>query len=162
MDTKKFYKIEYIDALYFTTKKISFEKFKIHVTLGKIINKNSEYLTVVFKEKNNKPFTGLILPTNSIVNRLSKYSNKFINKFNVDDEVGIYWDDLVYFDNGSVPKKQTPMYTEGRICKIFDSGIIVSNPTTIKIKKRIENHPEVKTTFVAIPFSLIKSIDKYE
>ena len=76
--------------------------------------------------------------------------------------LGIYWDDIVFFDNGKLPKQPTEMYTEGKIHKITKNAIIISNPITIKIKKKLENHPQQKATYAAIPFNLIKSVDKYE
>ena len=78
--------------------------------------------------------------------------------------VGVKWEDVVHFDNGSVPSSCPVMYTEGRISSFNRSHLIIADPETIKLQngKRISNHPKIKPKIYIIPLGLTREITIYE
>src|SRR3989344_2056125 len=77
--------------------------------------------------------------------------------------VGIFWKDIVYFENGKIPNKPTQMYTEGQIFLQTPDVIILKNPETLTIEHdQTHNHPQVKPTFYTIPKVLITEIEFYD
>lgn len=156
--------IQYIDALYFTEKKLDYNNFVIHRAIGKLISFN-DHITISFIEKNKLPEKGLLLPKEALI--LEKRSNKFNQELEnlsskVGIDIGIYWKDIVYFIKGKVPDECTNMYSEGILFSTTPDAVIVKNPGTIMVKKKIGNHPKEKTTFIVIPKSFITNVELYD
>ena len=159
----------YIDAFYSEEKKLSSNKHITHYSLGKLVSTSRDFIVVAFVEKNNIPWRGLLLPREAIVlkkNRVSestRIKNK-IKKIKKNISIGIFWKDLVYFENGVVPPSYSLMYTEGKVYSVTDKAIIIKNSQTIRVApKKVTNHPKKKIdiSFLIIPRCFITDIEIY-
>ena len=161
---KKVIFIKYIDSLYYTEKKLKYNGFKPHVAIGQLILKSNEHITISFTEKNGIAETGLLIPKKALIFQKRKESiiNNLDHSKKINSEVGVFWKDIVYFSDSKIPKECTSMYSEGKLFFENHEVIIVKNPETIKIKKKIENHPRIKVYFIAIPKPLITNIEIYD
>jgi hypothetical protein len=159
--------VRYIDAVYFLKgEKIPTEDFKfaVHVAIGKA-NSFDDHIILSFTwDKKNNPKEGLLLPRSALLLENKPVHNflETIKFLKVNTIVGVYWKDIVYFENTAVPKESTTMYTEGKISWISNDAIGIENPKTIKIKEEMSNHPRDEVIFCIIPKSLITNLDIYD
>ena len=156
--------IEYIDALYITEKKLDYNNLVIHRAIGKLISSNND-ITISFTEKNGLPESGLLIPREALI--LKKKNNKFNQELEdlsskIGNDIGLFWKDVVYFIKGKMSEKCTPMYSEGKLFLTTPDTIILRNPETLMVRKKIDNHPKEKTTFIIIPKSFITNIELYD
>lgn len=163
--------IRYIDAFYTKEKKLGSDKIIIHHTIGKLFATTKEFTAISFTEKNNIPWRGLLLPRESLIFDARKKTSELpnvgdkISKIKTNTSVGIFWKDIVYFENGIVPEFPPLMYTEGEVFSISTRAVIIQMPQTITITpKQITNHPEGQNdiTLIIIPRSLITDIEIYD
>src|SRR3989344_5503994 len=139
--------IRYRDALYYTRKQIKDFFLPIYVVVGNLIV-SEDYIIIYFTEKETLPIRGILIPNDS---------NQKVQ------DVGIFWKDIVYFENGKIPNKPTQMYTKGQIFLQTPDVIILKNPETLTIEHdQTHNHPQVKPTFYTIPKVLITEIEFYD
>ncbi|MFA5888849.1 MAG: hypothetical protein WCW47_00315 [Candidatus Paceibacterota bacterium] len=154
----------YIDALYFKkNEKLDFSQFKTHIAIGELVDNNN--IIFCFTKKNKKPNTGLLLTQESIVFKKNKknklYNFNYLSKIGVN--VGIYWNDIVYFVNGKIPEMCTKAYTEGKLFSVTSNAIIIKDPKTILLKKKVINHPaDEKQSYCVIPKSFVTDIQFYD
>lgn len=158
--------VQYTDALYFKKGELKSERPRRYIAIGKTIQKEN-YLIVYFSEKiNGAPLRGLLLPKESIILRSASIQNngQTFSYPKRNSEIGIYWSDVVYFENGRIPDSPTNMYTEGILIKEDVNSVTIRWPKTIKIKgSDSENHPgNIEPESCIIPKSLINSIEVYE
>jgi hypothetical protein len=162
--------IRYADAFYSEEKNLTSSKLITHYSVGKIAATSKDFIAISFTEKNNIPWRGLLLPREAIVfkknnkiSELASVKNK-IKKIKKNTPIGIFWKDLVYFENGVLPPSYSLMYTEGKVHFITPKAIIIKDPETIKIApKKNTQHPKRKTnlSFLIIPRFLITDIEIY-
>lgn len=158
--------IRYIDAFYSTKEKIESIKFTVHIAVGKF-RVFDDHVVIIFKEEDNLPKEGMLIPKQALI---LKDNNK--SKLDFDDLdlhskkgsiLGVFWKDIVYFEDGNIPEKCTTIYTEGELFSITFEAIVIKNPETIKIKtEEVRNHPENKPRFYIIPKSFIVDIEFYD
>ena len=163
--------IRYIDAFYSKEKKLDSAKIIAHYAVGKLFATTKEFTAISFTEKNNIPWRGLLLPHESLIFDARKKTSELpnvvdkISKIKTHTSVGIFWKDIVYFENGIVPKFPPLMYTEGEVFSISARAVIIQMPQTITIiPNQITNHPEGQNdiTLIIIPRSLITDIEIYD
>ena len=156
--------IRYIDALFFTKKNIKDMGLKTYIALGHpAVSKN--HTIISFTREGGFPIRGLLIPNETLV--LEK--QKILKKLDIPKsqsrggcDTGVFWKDMVYFENGKIPNQFAQMYTEGKFFSQTSDAIVIKNPETIEIKKgNIDNYPKVKTTFFIIPRALITGIELY-
>ncbi len=160
--------IRYIDACYSEKKKLSSSKLITHYSIGKLISATKDFLVISFTEKDGIPWRGLLLPHGALVfdkkNKISEVvgiKNK-IKKIKKKTSIGIFWKDLIYFENGVLPKSYSLMYTEGELFSVTSSSVIIKNPETVNITPgKLANHPKTRPFFYMIPKHLITDIEVY-
>lgn len=157
--------IRYRDALYDTRKQIKDFILPVYVAVGNLIV-SEDYIIIYFTEENNLPTRGILVPNEALIlekkAKLVKVEIPNLTNQTVRD-IGIFWKDIVYFENGKIPNKSTQMYTEGQFFSQTMDAIILKDPETLTIKKDdAHNHPRVKPTFYAIPKVLITGIELYD
>jgi hypothetical protein len=161
----KIFAVRYIDALYFKKNELEkFSNFIVHVAVG-WLSVFDKHIVVCFSKKNKTAERGLLIPKQAIIfEKKQEVKDVFDYKLLIAGLViGIYWIDIVYFNNGNVPKSPTEMYSEGEFFSITDGSIIIKKPETLALnKKDIINHPNIKPAFCVIPKSFIKSIQIYD
>ena len=117
--------IKYTDALYYTEKKLGHTKLQTHVAVGKIAVFSDEYIALSFVEKNNIPEKGLLVPKEILILKDNNYQN--FKKINLsakkNSNIGVYWKDIIYFENGKIPNQPTIVYTEGKLFLITIDSI---------------------------------------
>jgi len=158
--------IRYRDALYYTRKQIKDFFLPIYVVVGNLIV-SEDYIIIYFTEKETLPIRGILIPNEALILEGKKVKQVEIKIPNISNQkvqdVGIFWKDIVYFENGKIPNKPTQMYTEGQIFLQTPDVIILKNPETLTIEHdQTHNHPQVKPTFYTIPKVLITEIEFYD
>lgn len=163
--------IRYVDAFYSEEKKLSSKKLIIHYSVGKLVSVSKKSITISFTEKDGIPWRGLLLPREALIfdkkNKISEsvsVKNK-IKKIKKNTPVGVFWKDLVYFENGVLPPSYSLMYTEGKVHSITSKAIIIKNPETINITPgKLANHPKeiVYISFLIIPVLSITDVENYD
>lgn len=163
--------IQYIDAFYFEENKLSNDKFITHYSVGKLINVSKKFVTLSFTEKDGIPWSGLLLPCEALVldkgneiPELSRIKSK-INKIEKNTSVGVFWKDIVYFENGIVPQSPSLIYTEGKVFSITADAVIIKNPETMNVTPgKLTDHPRELTyiSFIVIPRKLITDVEIYD
>lgn len=157
--------VRYIDAFYSTRNELKSMKFITHIAVGKPIV-FSDYVTIIFKEEKNLPKEGILIPKESLILEDNEIKLKFddLNLYSKkSSNIGVFWKDIVYFENGNMPDKCTIIYTEGELFSVTPEAIVIKNPETIKIKtKEVRNHPDKKPRFYIIPKSFIVDIEFYD
>jgi hypothetical protein len=153
---------KYIDALYFKqNEKLDFTEFRTHVAIGELIKSNN-YHILCFTKKNGRVDTGLLLTHESVISNKSKIDDNNYS-YIIGIDVGVYWNDIVYFINGKIPKICTKAYTEGKLFRVTLNAIIIENPKTILLKEKAINHPaDKKLSYCVIPKSFITDIQFYD
>lgn len=165
---KKIVALEYIDASFFYKKPRIWPGLIKHTVLGKVIHLTEDAVVIEFTKKNNTSERGVLIPLNAIVtsNKTNKINKKTENPLLENGLIiGVTWRDIVYFDNGNIPKKPTEIYSEGILIYKNDKYIVLRNTGTIAIsKKDIKEFPNAqkKPTYFVIPISFISNIEKYE
>ena len=162
--------ISYIDTCYFKKGEKIPENFEFtkHVLVGKIGIVTGSDLTVIFSEKNGKPEQGLVLPIGSLLVKKGYDLNsklELINKEKIGFDLGVYWKDLVHFQNGVNPGKSTSMFSKGKLFSLNDEAVVLKNPKTTKWKNKIKNHPEnenIDIAYLFIPKKLITNLNFYD
>ena len=158
--------IRYIDALYFKKdEKFSFDKFKTHVAVGKLVSFNN-HIMLCFTERGGLCQTGLLIPKEAIIlEKENMLSNVDIHDLQskIGSDIGLFWKDIVHFVKGKMPNHCPVMYSEGEFFSSTTDAIIVKNPETIITgQERPLNHPPEKASFVVIPKSIITDIEFYD
>jgi len=162
--------LKYIDALYFEDEQ-EFKKFKTfseHITIGWLGKSSKEKVELIFNKVDEKPKSGILLPVGSLIftdafhrenQNIKKEEKNFSKK-----TVGVYWRDIVFFDNFQIPNELTDMYTEGEIFSDSGDFVVIKNSSTIKIvdKKLKGHHQEKEILYCIIPKSFICSIEYYD
>ncbi|MDP2692942.1 MAG: hypothetical protein Q8O88_04855 [bacterium] len=157
--------IRYRDALYYTRKEIKDFILPVYVAVGNLIV-SKDYIIIYFTEEKNLPIRGILIPNEAL--SLEKKEKRVVVKIpNIINqtarEVGVFWKDIVYFENGKIPNKPTQMYTEGQFFLQTSDVIILKNPETLTIERgSMHNHPRVRPTFYTIPKVLITEIEFYD
>lgn len=158
----------YTDALFFYKKPKNWPRLGEYLTIGKLIKTTKEYILVEYTSKNNHTERGLLIPKSAIIYRKQlkkKPRNKYVSLMKKGVVVGITWKDIVYFDDGVIPKSATEMYSEGSIVSIKYDYIIFRNENTLALTEyKVRNFPESKNRplYFAIPTSFISRVEKYE
>lgn len=77
--------------------------------------------------------------------------------------ISAHWEDIVYFQNGKIPKIPTKMYTEGVFVEFRNGVIVIDNPETLLFAKgkKVKNHPEKQPRRYHIPIQLITQVTQY-
>lgn len=163
--------IQYIDTFYFEENKLVSDKFITHYSVGKLITASKKSVVISFTEKDGMPWRGLVLPRKAIIfdekNNMSepaRVKNK-IKKMKKGTTVGIFWKDIVYFENGVVPSSPSSMYTEGKIFSVTANAIIIKNPETMNITRgKLTDHPKelIYISFMIVPRLLVTDIEIYD
>lgn len=159
--------IKYIDALYYKKyEKLKFTELTTHVAMGEVISISDDHLTLSFVNKNGIPEKGLLIPKNALIFEKDTLISK---KFNLSDshigfDIGVFWNDLVYFQNGKIPRQCTHMYSEGKLFSVTNNTLIIKNPETIKVREKnvAGNHLGREISLVIIPKSLIANFELYD
>lgn len=155
--------VKYIDAIYFKKgEKFKFSDFKINVAVG-WMKSFKEHILVFFSKKDNQPEEGILIPKAVILfDKNNKKENLFLNKIKIGSSVGIYWKDIVYFNESEAPKKPATMYSEGNIFYLDDTAVALEKQETVKIDGAIKNHPKEIASYIVIPKSMIINLEVYE
>ena len=167
MDMDKIFAIKYIDALYFQQGDQKYTGLKTYVAIGKAIIRENCLILYFREQANGTPIEGLVLPREAIV--FEQDNNKVVKNKEVlsypqkGSDVGIYWTDIVHFENNQMPEEPTAMYTEGKLMEEFNNSVMIEKPKTLKIKGVLsENHPKnIEPELCVIPKSLINDIEVY-
>ncbi len=161
--------IRYIDAFYSEEKKLSSSKFITNYSVGKLVSTTRDFIVLCFAEKDGIPWRGLLLPHEALIfdekNKTSEPANvkNKVKKIKKNTPVGVFWKDLVYFENGVLPSSYSLMYTEGKVHSITSKAIIIRNPETINITPgKLANHPKIRPFFYVIPRYFITDIETYD
>jgi len=158
----KFVAIRYIDALYYTETVLDYTVFPVHITVGNLIDLTQDIL-ISFTERNGEPCEGLRIPKKALVLNEKKEDTLSDLSFRVGLDIGLYWKDVVHFTDCQIPEACTPMYSEGLLLEVTSDAYIIKDPNTIKIGKKIANHPlDGKPTFIVIPKSFVTDIKFYD
>lgn len=163
--------VRYVDASYFEEKKLPNDKFIIHHAVGKIIASPKESVMLCFTKRNGIPWSCLLLPCGALildkkneVIEVARIKGK-INKLEKNTSVGVFWKDIVYFQNGVIPQAPSLMYTEGKVFSVTRDAVIIKDPETMNITPgKLTDHPRELTriSFMLIPRKLITDIEVYD
>ena len=158
--------IRYRDALYFTKKIIKDTNLPIYVAVGRPIVSN-DHVVISFTEENGISIRGLLVPNEALILEKEKTLAKVdmpSSPYQTGQDVGIFWKDIVYFENRKVKNQPTQVYTEGQFFSQTSDAVIIKDPETITIKRGdIDNHPnKIKPTFFIVPKVLITGIELYD
>lgn len=163
--------VRYVDASYFEEKKLSNDKFITQYASGKVIAFSKESVTLCFTKKNGVPWSGLLLPHGALIldkkNEISEMARvkSKINKLEKKASVGVFWKDLVYFQNGVIPQAPSLIYTEGKVFSVTNDAVIIKDPETMNITPgKLTDHPRELTriSFMLIPRKLITDVEIYD
>lgn len=158
--------VRYVDAFYSNEKVIKDARLQQHVVVGELLSSTQKHIAVVFVKEGALPNRGLLIPKESIV--FERANLKIKRRIRVirplkNAPVGIFWRDLVYFENGVLPRECSSMYTKGRVHSVTKDAIVIKNPKTVKITPRgTINHPKHKPAFYVIPQALIVRIESHD
>jgi len=170
MKKKEIVAVSYIDACYFKNNESvpnNFE-FSRHTAVGKVFVLTDSDLTLVFKEKEGVPENGLVIPISALILKEDKVlhqSSELLNKEVLESNVEVFWQDLVYFQNGSIPDRSTTMCSKGELLQSNDMYIVLKDPLNYKEKDGKDHYPRDKNTDVAylyIPKTLITDMNTYD
>ena len=158
--------IRYRDASYLAKRIIKGTTLPIYVAVGRPIT-SKNHVIISFTEENGTPIRGLLVPKEALILVEEEKKTKKVDMQNFlppnNSDVGIFWKDIVYFENGKIPNKPTQMYTEGQLYLQTSDSLVIKNPETIIIKKdNMGNYPKIKPTFFFVPKVLITGIEFYE
>lgn len=170
MEIKEIVAVRYIDACYFNRgERIPDDlTFTEHVAVGKIFDVNESDLTLLFMEKDESPECGLILPIKSLIFKEVHVLDPKLEQIDggrIGSSIGVYWQDPIYFQNGSIPEGSTPMHSIGEIFTLNDRALALKSPKTFKCKEEIKTHPQNKSVdidYLYIPKSLVTDLEYYE
>lgn len=163
--------IRYIDAFYFKEKKLGNHKLVTHYSIGKLASVSRDFVVLCFTEKDGIPWEGLLLPREAFVfdkkNEMSESVSvkSKIKKIKKNTPIGVFWKDLVHFENGVLPPLYSLMYTEGKVHSITSKVLIIKNPETINITPgKLANHPKgtAYISFLVIPICFITNVEIYD
>ena len=164
--------IRYVDARYFKKNENGFkhanDDFRIFIAVGEVVmseNKDA-HVRIVFTADvgdTEKPERGILIPLSAILFENPEQSKPLKEETSdhlvEGSSVGVWWRDIVYFDEGNVPDECTQMYTEGTLAKSSDDRIVVANPTTLKTSGQVANHPaDEDISLIIIPKVLVKDV----
>lgn len=154
--------IRYTDAIYFTQKEIKYVRSKTYVAIGRLLV-SKDFITISFTDKNNHALRGLLVPNEALILGIPLKFKRHDFSCKVGDEIGIFWKDIVYFENGKIPKNPTKTYTEGKFYSQDSDVVVIKDPETTSLTSRgTRNHPERKPSFYIIPKRLITGVEIYD
>jgi len=166
--------IKYIDAYYFKKGErflpyIS-ANFKTHYCVGLVgdLKSKKDFIKVLFSySKDYKSERGILIPKSAVVfeenNKYYRLPEENISLINKDTPVGVWWDDITYFDGENIPRECSKMYSEGKVLEILEDRIILINPTTLNLSNKLQNHKfEEDISVVVIPRCLITGVESFK
>lgn len=162
---KQIHAIRYVDAFYTDDSSALVSSaivLPVHVAVGSATLSSDDELVLSYSKEGGKPQKGLRLPLAALILK-DKEQKRQIPHLEKGQEIGVYWKDIVYFENGNVPAECSTMYTEGKIFHLASNALVVVNPETIRtVSGKVGNHPERNPAYYVIPFSFIQNIEYHE